>query len=257
MAGQKDFFDGLHDETMLVMAENFFSRRKEMDEWLECFSALAGEVRAAGTLALGYWRTLLLLLADGGDALKLLEKAGMDAPALVREAGAQEPARMTIPFALTVGARHRKSVRRAYLAARQATLSYLEGTCKADPSNPARKIVTPNYCGLRDLAEKINKEARMLNSGMSPSSMLAYVKSLDPAEVERESHAGGFTGEDMGGLDRDMAVKSVDFEGLGLPVLACPAPLEEMGPALDAAARSVLRERRPEAIAALKRVSGR
>jgi len=257
MAQQGDFFDALHEETMLVMAENFFCRRKEMDEWLECFGTLAKEVRAAGSLALTYWRTFLLLLADGEEARTLLEKAGMDAAALVREAGACEPAHMEIPFALTWKGRHRKSARRAYLAARQATLAYLEGTYRADPVNPARKTVTPNYRGLAGLAEKINKEAEMLNSGMSPSNMLAYVKSLDPAEVERESHAGGFTGEDMGKLDRDMAVKSVDFEALGLPVLAEPVPLEEIEPALDAASRAVFKEKRAEAIAAMQRVSGR
>jgi len=258
MPGGGDFYDDLHNEILSLAAENFFSSRKRLEERRERFAGLAETVRAAGVRALGCWRTLLLLLADGGEALHVLGQAGMDAALLAEEAGRQAPARMEFPFALTGAGRYRKGVRQAYLAARQATLEYLEGTYVSDPRNPARRMVTPNYRGLRDLAEKINKEATMLNSGgMSPSNMLAYVKSLDPAAVDRESHAGGFTGEDMGKIDRDMAVKPVDFEALGLPVLAEPAPLEAMESTLRAAGKLVFRERRAEALAVMARCEKR
>jgi len=255
MPGSGDFCDDLHNEILSLAAESFFSRRKEVDERRERLIGLAGTVRAAGSRALGCWRTFLLLLAESREALKLLEQAGMDAALLAREAGGQEPALMEFPFALTRGGRYRKGVRQAYLAAREATQTYLEGTYVADPRNPARKVLTPNYYGLRELAENVNKEAAELNCAMSPSCMLAYVKSLDPAAMERESHAGGFTGEDMGKIDRDMAVQSVDFEALDLPVLAEPAPLEAIVAALDAASKTVFRERRSEVIAAMTRVA--
>jgi len=257
MPGGADFCDDLHNEIMSLAAQSFFSRRKEVDERRERLIGLAETVRAAGGRALGRWRTFLLLLADSREALKLLEQAGMDAGELAGEAGRQDPVPMEFPFALTKAGRYRKGVRQAYLAAREATLEYLEGTYVADPRNPARKVLTPNYDGLRELAGNVNKEAEELNCAMSPSCMLAYVKSLDPAAMERESHAGGFTGEDMGKIDRDMAVQSVDFEALGLPALACPAPLEEMEAALDAASKSVFRERRAEVIEAMARVKSR
>jgi hypothetical protein len=258
MPGRKDFFDEFYNETMTEMAENFFSRRKEMEARLEGFSAIAGGVQSVAVKALRKWNTLFTLLVDEDVALSFFQEHSMQAghiPALATAAG--DPWRFKPPFALTEASRFRKSVRYAYEAVRQATLDYNEGSYGTDPKNPRKKILLPNYSTLKDLAEKINSEVRLVNTCQTPSTVLAYAKSMDPHAAGKEAIVGGMTGEDVCKIDSDMAFKPVDFAGLALPVLPTPPALEDVQSSLDEVSDAMFSARREDAKRALALVSAR
>jgi hypothetical protein len=252
MPERRDYFDDFYTETMSEMAGNFFSRRKDMEARLEGFSRLADEVRHTATRALRRWGTFFTLLVDEEKALVFLESIGVEAravPGLAAAAG--DPWRFNLPFALTEAGRYRKSVRYAYQALRQATLDYREGSYSSDPKNPRKKILLPHYDSLMEHAASINNEVLKINSSQSPSSILAYIKSLDPATQEREFIAGGPSGADMGKMDRDMAFTPVDFAGLGLPELVIPPALDAAQDALDEMSGEIFTTRRDDARRAL------
>ncbi|MBI4807237.1 MAG: hypothetical protein HY795_18640 [Desulfovibrio sp.] len=258
MPGRKDFFDEFYNETMTEMAENFFSRRKEMEARLEGFASLAGGVKSVAVKALRKWNTLFTLLVDADVALTFFRERGMQAghiPALAAAAG--DPWRFKPPFAFTEASRYRKSVRYAYEAVRQATLDYNEGSYGNDPKNPRKKVLLPNYATLKDLAEKINAEVCSVNTCQTPSTVLAYAKSMDPHAAGKEAIVGGMTGEDVCKIDSDMAFKPVDFEGLALPVLPTPPALEEIQSSLDEMSDTIFSVRRGDAKRALACVSAR
>lgn len=256
MPGRRDFMDELYTETMSEMAENFFHRRKEMENRLDGFARLEGEVRALGIKALRRWKTFFLLLVDEDAALEFCREAGMEAghiPTLSEAAG--PPWRFKTTFALTRFRRYRWSVRYTYQALRQASQDYLEGSYGMDPKNPMKKILLPNYSTMKNLAETINSEVKCVNTGQCPSAVLCYVKSLDQSEISREAVTGGGVGEDMTRLDDELAFKPVDFEALKLPVLPMPAPLEDVQSRLDALCESIYDTRGEEALRALALVT--
>lgn len=258
MPARKDFFEEFYTETMSEMAGNFFSRRRDMETRLDGFANLASEVRSVAMRALRRWGTFFTLLVDEDKALDFLTESGVnarDVPSLAAAAG--DLWRFRIPFAFTEAGRYRKSVRHAYVAVRQSTLDYREGSYGVDPRNPKKKVILPHYDALMELAASINNEVLKINSTQSPSAMLAYVKSLDPAAMERESIVGGPAGGDMGKMDRDLAFAPVDIAGLALPMLPVPPPLDTVTDRLDELSGHTFETRREEARRALALVRSR
>jgi hypothetical protein len=258
MGENKSFVDDFYHETMTEMADNFFSRRRELETRQEGFARLSGEVRSYSVKALKRWRTFCLLLGGCDAASDFLHSIGMDAqgvPDMAAQAG--DPWRFKPQFGLTARGRHRKGVRYAYRAMRQATQDYMEGAYGTDPKNPRKKIVLPNYRGLKDMAEKINADVDCVNTGQCPSTVLCYVKSLDPAAQEKEAVTGGMTGESVCRLDEEMAFHPVDFAALELPELPVPPPLDGVQDRLDEASARAYSERRAEVERALALVTGR
>jgi len=238
MAPHQNFFDEFYAETMTEMADSFFSRRKELEGRQEAFARIAPEVKALCVKALRRWSAFFALLGDESVARDFCRRTGLDAapgPAQARQAGA--PCRLDFPMALTARGRHEKAVRYAYEAMRLATRDYMEGGYGTDPRNPAKKVLLPNYASFRRMAEAINAEVEKVNTCQTPSSVLAYAKSLDPANAEREAVAGGFTGENVCKIDADLAFKPVDFAGLGLVELPVPPEPDQARQALDRACR--------------------
>ncbi len=252
MASRNDFFNEFYTETMTEMAENFFSRRREVEARLEGFSRLADEVRSVAGVALRRWKTFFTLLVDTASAQDFLRQAGAemaDLPGLAASAG--EPWRFHPPFALTPRGRYRKAVAYVYRAAREATSDYLEGSYGRDPRNPMKMRLLPNYATLKDLADTINKEVESVNTSQSPTTVLCYAKSLDASEQTREAVTGGLMGENVCKLDEDLAFKPIDFAALHLPVLLLPQLTEEVEDALTELADSISATRKEEAMKAL------
>lgn len=258
MPENKSFMDDFYSETMTEMAENFFTRRRELETRMEGFARLSGEVRSYAVKALRRWRTFCMLLADDARTAEFLQGIGVDPggiPAIANQAG--EPWRFKPLFALTARGRYRKSVRYAYRALCQATQDYMEGCYGTDPKNPKKKIVLPNYFALRDMAEQINREVATVNTAQCPSTVLSYAKSLDPAASEREAVMGGMVGENVCRLDESMAFHPVDFSALELPELPVPPPLDDIQDRLDEASSWAYCERRAEVQRVLALVTGR
>ncbi len=256
MAAHKSFLEDFYTETMTEMAENFFARRREMEARLEGFGRLADEVRSLAVKTLRRWHTFFSLLGDEEAALRFLRSLGLEPDALpTLGAASGDPWRFHPPFALTFAGRYRKSVRYVYQAVRQASQDYLDGTYGQDPRNPAKKILLPNLAGLKDLAERINKEVESVNTGQTMSTVLAYAKSMDPVAAEKDAIIGGLAGEDAQRIDKDMAFTPVDFPALGLPELPRLPALEEVQDALDDLADAVRQADEERSRSALNYVS--
>jgi len=239
MADQ-NFIEDFYSETMAEMAGNFFSRRKDMDARLEGFGRLAEEVRFIGEKALRRWKSFFILLPDEKAVAGFFTRRGVDVSSLSALAGAGgDPWRFRPPHAFTASGRFRKSVRHVYEAVHLAAKDYLEGGYANDPKNPKKKIITPSYSMLQRLAKMLNEEVVKLNTTQNPSMILAYCKSLDPAEGERENITGGLSGEDCSKIDRDMAFKPIDLAAMELPSMPAVEPLDAVRGDLDKLADAV------------------
>ena len=252
MAGGSNFFEDFHKEIVAEMAGNFFGHRKELEGRLEAFAGLVSEVKKTGERALRQWKRFFALFVDRHAALEFCRQRGIEAdhvPALA--AAMNDPRRLRLPFAFTEAGRFRKSVRLAYQAVRQVSLEYMEGDYVPDPRNPARKSLCPNRAALYKLSEALNRQVASVNTGQTASMVLGFTRSLDTVGIQKGNIAGA-TLEDPDSLDKDLAFKPVDFETLQLPAIPVPPPLEQARNALDAASARVFRDRRAEAVAAMR-----
>ncbi len=220
-----EYADDLKHELLTEMADNFFSRRRRLDERLEAFAAMRERVERQGRVALARWRAFRALLLSGPEADAFLARLGFDTGRLAAfpDNAAVQP-RYRRPLALTAASRYRKTVLAAYEALRLELENYNEGTFVPDPRDPRRMARIPGFDHLRDTGEALNKEIQAVNACQCPSDMLQFAKSLDPVRQQQERACGGIG--DACSLDASLAYRPLDLEHPGVPELPTPPPLD-------------------------------
>jgi hypothetical protein len=232
------YADDLKHELLTEMAENFFSRRRRLDERLEAFAAMRERVARRGMPCLARWRTFRALLLGGEAADRFLTKLGFDVDRLRALATATGQIGSGVPLALTEAGRYRKAVRRCYETLRRELVDYNEGGYAPDPREPRRMRRIPGFDHLLAEGRSLNEEIAAVNAGQCPSDMLQFTKSLDPVRQEQE-HACGGHGTCGCGLDRELAYTPLDLDGLDVPALPTPPPLEAVADELSALAKQL------------------
>jgi hypothetical protein len=222
------YAEGLADEVLSEMAENFFGSRRDMDSRIEQFKELVIELKPFFKKALAHVEALHFVLLDqeGRDGLyRLLGADPLDLPAALGDAAPPQLERM--PFAFSVKSRFRKVVERVYRDTRFHVHAYLHGREYSDPEEPRRKRLSVHYVGLKRLERQINTAMKRLNGQTSLSGTLQYIRGLNPAELEREKVAGMPAGN-VTKLDEQFRFKPVDLESEGLVPLPDFPPFEEV-----------------------------
>ncbi|KHK01384.1 hypothetical protein [Desulfovibrio sp. TomC] len=229
-----EFADDLKHEVLCEMADSFFSRRCRLDERLENFESLRKRVISRSAPAVDAVHTLRRLLLDHPGADAFLASLGLDPAALPPVKQLRPIAR---PMALTAAGRYRKAVRRAYETMQREIKQYNDGGYTADPRQPGRMMPVPGYDLLHSVAEKINAEIEAINACQSPSDMLRFTKSLDPAGLEQAS-ACGVVG-DACRINDELAFTRLDPDHFGVPHLPTPPAPDAMEALLDELADNV------------------
>ncbi|WP_300162891.1 hypothetical protein [Solidesulfovibrio sp.] len=230
-----DYADDLKQELLTEMADNFFSRRRRLDERLEAFAGTREKVARQGTLALARWRAFRKLLLDSAQADLFLASLGYDVERLLAfgDKDVLTP-RIRTAFGFTAAGRYRRTVRAAYEDLRNELELYNDGSFVPDPHDPRRKARVPGFCHLMETAQKLNEEIASVNSCQCPSDMLRFTSSLDPDRQEQEHACGGIG--DACRLDEALAYTCLDISCLDVPVLPTPPTLDTVSDTLDALA---------------------
>lgn len=225
------YADDLKRELLTEMAENFFSRRKRLDERLEAFAVLQDRVARRGAPCLARWLAFRRLLLGDAAADAFLAGLGFAVKALLSRPRPDEaPSGRGAPLALTGAGRYRKAVLRDYATLRQSLAAYNEGGYATDPLDRRRKRRIPGYEHLLREARAINAEIEAVNACQCPSDMLQFTKSLDPVRQEQERACGGIGGVYC--LDGELAYVPLDLAALEAPPLPTPPPLPDVAEAL-------------------------
>jgi len=223
------FADDLRSEVMTEMAENFFSRRVQLEQRIDHFHMMATKLRPVGMAALKRWRTLFRLLLGGEKARAHLASFGGDPDALLSfsiQGGELEPVKA--PLALTSRGRYEKTVLRCHEALREAAMRYNEGGYVVDSFDPRKKRHTPGFADVEKECFAVNAEICAVNDDQSPYCVLNFAKSLDPGRALQESAAGAVIDGDVTRINKELAFLPVIFEDLGLPEIPTPPPVDEV-----------------------------
>jgi hypothetical protein len=221
-----DYLDALTTETLSDMADSFFSRRKGLEDAIDIFNAQAEEVKAEAEKVLRVWRAFYRLLLGPEGLADFLALAGLPRAGPLAFVEDGKPCwRFTPPWALFAGGKYRNALLYCYQTLAEAVTRYREGVYAADPKNPKRKRLTPNYQSLSDLGAKLAAEIDCVNSDQPAYCLISFAKGLNPAEIARERVTGATLGNMEEKFNKDMAFEQINFEDMGVPdIPPLPAP---------------------------------
>ena len=230
-----DLNESLMDEVLGDMADNFFGRRKGIDDMRDLLDRYADSCREKAESAIRRAACFNALLPDpaGGAVERFYERIGVRGAEPLINAGAEIdtlPDRM--PFALTARGRFTALVEWAYDRTARACRDYLHGPPE-DESGPENGEIEGYYTLVERMVELINEEIRKVNTDMTPAGMLQRVRRLD-VEGERKARiAGGvYAGYDSG-MNRGLQLQPIDFAALELPDLPDLPPLGSVSWSVD------------------------
>ncbi|ADU62697.1 MAG: hypothetical protein KUA35_13380 [Pseudodesulfovibrio sp.] len=251
MSDFSDYADQLQREVVSEMAEGYFGERRNLDDMITDFYAMADELRQQiKTFAMAAARLHHLLL-DRPLISNFYLELGVDPVCIPFADDAPVPMFGSLPFALTGAGRYVRCVRKAYDLFQKAVHEYLHGKYYEKAGEKGRKRMTVSYLGLREFASRINDEVLRVNRNRTPTDALRYVKGLDPSQAERERIIGDVSYVDGGCLDVDLGFVPVDFDGLGLPEVQDLAPLFKVKSEISRMCRAIHHARSREAGAAM------
>ncbi|QJB57763.1 hypothetical protein [Pseudodesulfovibrio sp. zrk46] len=219
MTDFRDIADQLQQEVVTDMAETYFGTRRELDDKIRGFELMVDEFRGLVPRLSQAAARLNLLLLDAPTARDFYIALDIVPSCIPVPSEYVRPFFDKLPWAFTGGGRYARCVCRAYDLLQKAADDYLNGHYYPDPDVPGRKRLTVHYLRLRALAEHINDEVERVNTELSPSSTLRYVKRMDTEQSEREDVIGLACLTDGCGLDNDLKFDGIDFNGLNLPVV--------------------------------------
>lgn len=256
MTVDSGYADDLKHELLTEMAENFFSRRRRLDERLENFAVLQDRVARTGLRCLARWRSFRALLLDSEAGDRFLASLGFAVNRLLAFPLPEptEPVGLGRSLALTGAGRYRKTVLRCYRVLWQELVEYNEGSYAPDPLEPRRMRRIPGYEHLMELGGELNEEIAAVNASQCPSDMLQFTKTLDPARLEQEHACNGASGCGDG-LNRDLAYVPLDLQALAAPPLSVPPSPDAVAETLSDLARQLYAASPQAAKAALDAVA--
>ena len=223
MTDFKDYADELQQEVVSDMAETYFGARKDIDDMLEVFEKMVGQLRQQESHLSQAAARLHCLLLDRETAEAFYEALGVAPSSVPYTDETPKPFFDKFPFAFTGAGRYERCVFRVYELLQKAVDEYVNGRYFDDPEQPGRKRLTVHYLRLKTLADYINEEMDRVNK-TAVSGALQFIKTMDPEQMQHE----GMMGEAVKGtdhIDQDMRFSPIDFELLGLPVFRDLPPL--------------------------------
>lgn len=226
MNGLDDFAEGLQQEVVSEIADNYFGARKSLDEMIEALDSWASElnrqVERIGRVA-GNLHSLFL---DQRQCRDLYSAIGVNPDEMPLKHGAFDSMLMpSVPFAFTGAGRYSKWVFAAYRELAKFVDVYLNGEYYVDPEDSnRRKHLTVHYIRFRTMVDFVNEHIDRVNERMASGDTLRYVKSMDPAFMEKEKTLDAGM-ENYQTLSQGMRYEPIVFEDYGIPEYPhLPAP---------------------------------
>ncbi len=237
MAGSAfdDLNECLMEDILCDMADNFFGRRKGIDDKRDLLDRYADSCREKADAAIRRAGCLNALLPDSADGVaeRFYAAIGVrDAEPLINAGAAFDTVPDRMPFALTARGRFTALVEWAYDRTARACRAYLHGPPDDEPG-PDEGEIEGYYALVERMVELINEEIRKVNTDMSPAGMLQRVRRLDVEGDQKARIAGSvYAGYDSG-MNRGLQLQPVDFESFQLPKLPELLPLESVSGSID------------------------
>jgi len=188
MSGLKDFAEGLQQEVVSEIAENYFGMRKSLDEMIEALDVWADDLRKQAELVRHAASHLHCMLVDESYCQAFYAAIGavpigvsMSCHALVTGSISR------LPFSFTNAGQYAKCVFAAYEVLAERVDNYLNGRYYVDSEDPhGRKRLTVHYVRFQAMFDFVNQQIEQVNRRTTSCDTLRYVKHMDPELLEKE-----------------------------------------------------------------------
>lgn len=229
MADFSDIAESLQQDVITEMAESFFGDRVELEDKIGAFRLLTNDLREKMPQVYQSASRLFCLLIDRDGVRNFASELEItfDGLPFVDDQTSFSPE--SVPFAFTLRKRYEKCLCSAYDRLQKQIDEYNHGRYYTEDG---RKRMTIHYLRLKALAEYLNEQTDHVNSKLSPSGVLRYVKKLDTVQAEREKVFGQACLIEGCSLDTELTFSRIDFSALGFPELSDLPPLKDVKKAI-------------------------
>ena len=204
------FAENLMDETLKEAADNFFGKRKELENDLEFLHRQAEELRSQAKGIESLAARINHLLAGGRAAREFWDALGKSFFADAQPVWEPDVA---LPRAWTNKGSFLGLVRKIYQQLAERIDVYTHGRYVEDKEVKGKKQLTTNLKSVTDFAESINAAIREINACNRPDDVMAFARSMDVEGGQKRKLAGS---DLTYNFDQDLCFKELSIDDLGL-----------------------------------------
>jgi hypothetical protein len=239
VTSSRDFSDPLKEEILTQMADTFFRPRKEVERGMDLVQEYARILKRSRGRLEATAALLHRLLLSTDNMRVLFGLLGVDArPYLTGEAPSASALRRPRPFAWSARNRYLKVVRETYAALKVERDRYMEGE-RRDGGGGSPPVY---YRLVEEICRQVNQHVHRINSEISPSDTLQFVKRLDPEREERERITGATGNLYAHGMESRFCYRPIPFASLEIPAYPPLPSVEKARPILSRFARTCWRQ---------------
>jgi|GEM_PF-594318 hypothetical protein len=220
-----DFNEPLVEEFLTVMADNFFGKRRELEHLTEVFYSYVEMLRKREKEVrdkAGFLNYLLLDAKLSPDFYRSIHRSiHLEVPEMPSEIKIpDEILTLKTCSAFTVKGEFVKFVLHAYDLLQKASDEYNNGKHDSELADEGEEAEKGDvyYKLLVNMCNVINEKVKKVNTDMSASSVLQFVKKFDSASEQAENITGTMFSKYDCNLDEKFAYCPIDFDSLRLKV---------------------------------------
>ena len=215
-----DFGDMLIEEVLADTANDFFGKRKKIEDQISILQTYARELKNKGRIIADHLALLSYLLLESRNAETLFRQVGIsECSVLIKE---KHPHFDILPEKIKLGFRPKTKFTRLVLTVYgqvQVLCEEYRNGRLAETGSERRQTDEGQYVNfntIMHMAELINDNIRRINAEKSPSAVIQFAKSFNSGTVKKEKITGAMSSDYNQRLNVKMRIDLVDPEKLML-----------------------------------------
>jgi len=221
MNPNNDFNEPLVEEFLTEMADNFFGTRRKLEHLTEVFFSYIEMLRKREKEVEDKAGFLNYLLLDAKLSPDFYRAIHLDVPEMLSEITfPNEILPKKFPFAFTEKGEFVKLVLHAYELLQKASDEYNNGKHDSELAEDDEEAEKGDvyYKLVVNMCDVINEKVKKVNTDMTPSAVLQFVKKFDAAAENAEQFTGAMFSKYDCNFDNKFAYCPIDFDSLKLKI---------------------------------------
>lgn len=221
---REEMVDALSEEVLSEMAGTFFGARCSVDDEVELFEARAADLILAGQRVMSLVALLNEAFIDPVYAERFWKTLGVPEAFIRKADGVRASHYHAVPWGLSRRRRYLKLLERLYASLVLAVDRYRNGTDYTRPQEHRRSRLV-GWHSYQQWADEINARIDSVNANQSPSTVLAFARSLDTQGAAKARVVGAGIDGFCSSVDDNLCLRHVDGSTAGIgPVPDFPEP---------------------------------
>ena len=256
-----DLGDILIEEVLAETANDFFGKRKDMENLVTVLNRSAEGLRRKSMVISRYMGFLQYLLVDPEQHAVFFSRLGLEDHLPTNPVSWVDFDKVPPVKRFVAGKRQQLQslVTWAYEQIQRRCAAYMHGTASHISRDTGEEATDPDvsYAVLKQMVALVNERIKNVNAERSTASVMRFAKSLHPDVAEKEAIAGAMLPEYNTRFNQKMKLALVDFNALAVVSYPDLPSLAIAKPVIRQICKEVFARHKPRVLARIKKVQRR